>query len=166
MPGLPTIHGRHAIRKPRRFVALFTAISMLISVATIIVVATARPSTAAVPPGFQDSVALAGLEQPTAVRFAKDGRIFVAEKNGRIKLFHGLSDPTPTIVADLRTQVHNFWDRGLLGLALDPQFPVRPFIYVLYAYDAKPGGTAPAWGTPGDASDGCPNPPGATADGC
>ena len=37
---------------------------------------------------------------------------------------------------------HN-WDRGLLGLAIDPDFPAKPFIYVLYTYDAPIGGTAP-----------------------
>ena len=35
-----------------------------------------------------------------------------------------------------RTRVHDFWDRGLLGLALDPNFATRPYVYVLYAYDA------------------------------
>ena len=37
--------------------------------------------------------------------------------------------------ADLRTNVHDFWDRGLLGLALDPGFPTDPYVYVLYTYD-------------------------------
>ena len=45
---------------------------------------------------------------------------------------------------------HN-WDRGLLGLALDPDFPAKPFIYVLYTYDAPIGGTAPTW------NDECPD---------
>ncbi len=109
---------------------------------------------------------LTGLNEPTNVAFAGDGRVFVAEKSGVIKVFHGLADPTPTVFADLRTNVHNFWDRGLLGITLDPQFPARPYVYVLYTYDAAPGGTAPKWGTPGATSDGCPNPPGATANGC
>ena len=54
----------------------------------------------------------------------------------------------------------------MLGLALDPQFPTRPYVYALYTYDAAPGGTAPRWGTVGGTSDGCPNPPGSTVDGC
>src|SRR4029450_5987534 len=56
--------------------------------------------------------------------------------------------------------------RGMLGLALDPQFPTRPYVYALYTYDAVPGGTAPRWGTVGGTSAGCPNPPGSTVDGC
>jgi glucose/arabinose dehydrogenase len=126
-----------------------------------------RAVASGVPPsGFSDVVAFGGLTQPTAVSFAGDGRAFVAEKSGLIKVFDSLSDTTPTVFADLRTQVHNFWDRGMLGLALDPQFPTRPYVYALYTYDAVPGGTAPRWGSPGVTSDGCPNPPGSTGDGC
>jgi glucose/arabinose dehydrogenase len=118
------------------------------------------------PSGFRETTVFSGLTQPTAVRFAPDGRVFVTEKSGLIKVFDSLSDPTPTIFADLRTEVHNYWDRGLLGLALDPSFPTRPYVYVLYTYDAPIGGSAPRWGTPGATSDGCPDPPGATTDGC
>lgn len=118
------------------------------------------------PPGFQDSVVFSGLTNPTAVQFASDGRVFVAEKSGLIKIFEDLTDPTPTVFADLRTKVHNFWDRGLLGMALPPGFPADPYVYVLYTYDGQPGGPAPTWGTAGATSDGCPDPPGGTDDGC
>jgi glucose/arabinose dehydrogenase len=121
---------------------------------------------ATLPAGFQESVVFSGLTQPTAVRFAPDGRVFVAEKSGVVKVFDSLSDTSPTVFADLRTNVHNFWDRGLLGLALHPSFPATPYVYVLYTYDAAIGGTAPRWGTPGATSDGCPTPPGPTSDGC
>jgi len=109
-----------------------------------------------------------GLTNPTAVRFAPDGRIFVAEKRGVIKVFDSLSDSTPTVFADLNVNVYNFWDRGLLGMALAPNFPANPYVYVLYTYDHVLGSTAPAprWGTPGVYSDPCPTPPGATDDGC
>ena len=118
------------------------------------------------PPGFQETIVFSGLTNPTAVRFSPDGRVFVAEKSGIIKVFDDLSNPFPTVFADLRTNVHNFWDRGLLGLALHPNFPATPYVYVLYTYDAPIGGIAPTWGTVGGTSDGCPNPPGATTDGC
>jgi glucose/arabinose dehydrogenase len=117
-------------------------------------------------PGFQESYWFNGVSEPTSVRFSPDGRVFVAEKNGLIVVLDSLTDTTPTTFADLRTKVHNFWDRGLLGLALDPQFPAKPFVYVLYTYDAAIGGTAPRWGVAGQSSDGCPTPPGATTDGC
>jgi glucose/arabinose dehydrogenase/PKD repeat protein len=123
-------------------------------------------AAATVPNGFSDTVAISGLTLPTDVAFAPDGRVFVGEKSGLIKVFDDLSDTTPTVFADLRTQVHNFLDRGLLGLTLDPDFPTRPYVYALYTHDAEPGGTAPRWGAAGATSDGCPDPPGATTDGC
>ena len=117
-------------------------------------------------PGFSESVPIRGLTEPTAVRFAPDGRIFVAEKSGLIKVFDNLDDTTPTVFADLREETYNQWDRGLLGLALDPQFPARPFVYVAYAYDAVIGGKAPLWGTGSSTGDPCPTPPGPITDGC
>ena len=102
------------------------------------------------------------------MRFASDGRVFVAEKSGLVKVFDNLSDPSPTVFADLRTNVHNYWDRGLLGLALDPAFPTQPYVFVLYTYDHVLGSiaAAPRWGTPGATTDPCPTPPGPNTDGC
>jgi PKD repeat protein/glucose/arabinose dehydrogenase len=119
-------------------------------------------AAAAPPAGFQETIALSGLTNPTAVRFAADGRIFVAEKAGRIKVFDDFGDPTPTLYADLSTQVYDNWDRGLLGITLDPGFTTgRPFVYVLYSYDKDPNSAQfPRW------NDQCPSPPGANGDGC
>ena len=112
---------------------------------------------AVLPPGFRDSVVLEGLQAPTAVAFASDGRVFVAEQAGIVKVFASLSDTTPTVFADLRTEVNDYRERGLLGLALDPAFPARPYVYVLYTRDAPLGGTAPTWGQPDTAGDPCPD---------
>jgi uncharacterized repeat protein (TIGR01451 family) len=120
-------------------------------------VALAAPT---LPPGFQESVAITGLVQPTVVRFSPDGRVFVAEKSGLIKVFDSLGDPTPSTYADLRTQVYDYWDRGLLGMTLAPTFPADPSVYVLYTRDAALGGSAPRW------NDACPSPPGPNTDGC
>jgi len=88
-------------------------------------------------PGFQDEVVFSGLEQPTNFVFAPgaDERIFVAEKPGRIKVFDNLADTTPTLFADLRTDVYDNGDRGLLGLALDPEFESNGRVYALYTWD-------------------------------
>jgi glucose/arabinose dehydrogenase len=112
------------------------------------------------PSGFRDSVVLSGLTNPTVLQFAPDGRIFVGQKNGVIKVFQSLTDTNPVTFADLSSKVDDYWDRGLLGMALPPNFPTDPHVYVLYAYDAPIGGTAPTW------NDACPTPPGPTTDGC
>ena len=143
---------------------------MLLALATAAVVITTptTASAATLPAGFSESVVFSGLTQPTVVRFAKDGRVFVAEKRGVIKVFDSLTDTTPDVFADLNVNVYNFWDRGLLGMTLAPNFPTDPYVYVLYTYDHELGSSAaaPKWGTPGVYSDPCPTPPGATADGC
>ena len=113
---------------------------------------------------FHEKVVLSGLTNPTVVRFLPDGRVLVAEKSGLIKMFANLTNTT-TVVADLRTPTHNFWDRGLLGLAVPPGFdPASPeewrrSIYVLYTHDALTGGVAPKWGVVNGTSDPCPAPP-------
>ena len=120
----------------------------------------ATTANATLPTGFSDTPVFTGLVQPTNVRFASDGRVFVTEKSGLLKVFDSLTDTTPTVVADFSGEVDDYWDRGLLGLALDPNFPATPYVYLLYTYDAPPGQTAPVW------NDGCPSPPGPTTDGC
>jgi glucose/arabinose dehydrogenase len=121
---------------------------------------------AELPSGFQSVPVIEDLRQPTALQFSADGRVFVAEKAGRIRVYESLADESPGLFADLRTQVYDSGDRGLLGLALDPEFPVRPYVYVLYSHDAPIGGTAPFWGEAGQTGDDCPDPPGSDTHGC
>jgi glucose/arabinose dehydrogenase len=118
-------------------------------------------------PHFVDQAVWTGLNQPMTVRWATDDRAFVAEKGGVVKEFDSLSDTTPTVVVDLRTQVDNYWDRGLESIALDPNFLTgSPYLYIFIVYDAplyptgSYGTTAPIW------NDNCPSPPGSTTDGC
>ncbi|MBZ0110929.1 MAG: PQQ-dependent sugar dehydrogenase [Thermoanaerobaculia bacterium] len=113
-----------------------------------------------IPLGFEMTAVLSGLLEPTATRFAPDGRVFVAEKAGRILSFDSLDDPSPTVVVDIRNSVNSSHDRGLLGLAVHPGFPNPPFVYALFTYDAPPGQIAPVW------NDVCPSPPSANVDGC
>src|SRR3982751_947647 len=115
-----------------RYVARSSAVALA---AGLLAVASGTSEAATLPTGFRDDVVISGLLNPVALRFASDGRIFVAQKNGQILVYDSLTDTSPTIFADLRTQVQDFWDRGLLGLALDPQFTTtRPYVYVLYTY--------------------------------
>jgi PKD repeat protein len=119
--------------------------------------------TAAVPTGFSDTAVFTGLTLPTAIAFAPGGgKVFVGEKGGIVKVFDSLTDATATQVVDLHPQVQDFWDRGLLGLAVDPGFGTagRNFVYVLYTHDHNPEGSPATWG------DACPTPPGPNSDGC
>jgi glucose/arabinose dehydrogenase/PKD repeat protein len=106
---------------------------------------TAAAAVTALPGGFSEQVVFSGLDHPTKVVFAPDGRVFVAEKKGVIKVFDNISDPSPDVFADLSANVYNYEDLGLLGLALPPDFPSNPNVYVSYSYDAPIGGVAPVY---------------------
>lgn len=111
-------------------------------------------------PGFQDEIVFDGLDQPTNFRFAPDGRVFVAEKAGRILVYDGLDDldGEPEVFADLSGDVYSSGDRGLLGLALDPDFDNgRPYVYALYTWNHVLGEAwdpdHPEYGPPGGSND-------------
>jgi Glucose / Sorbosone dehydrogenase len=110
---------------------------MVLGAALVTQVGPGQAGASTLPTGFRDSVVLSGMTNPTVLQFAADGRIFVGQKNGVIRVFQSLTDTNPVTFADLSGRVHDFWDRGLLGLALPPNFPVSPYVYVLYAYDAQ-----------------------------
>ncbi|WP_326562888.1 PQQ-dependent sugar dehydrogenase [Micromonospora sp. NBC_01796] len=117
---------------------------MSLPVVTGLLLDTEKPA-AAIPPGFTEQVVFTGLTRPTKVVFSPDGRIFIAQKNGQIKVYDSTSDTTATIFADLRTNVYDYEDFGLIGLALPPNFPADPYVYVSYSYDGVIGGTAPRY---------------------
>ena len=90
-----------------------------------------------VPPGFEEVIVVGGLNQPTTFAFAPDGRIFIAEKQGVVRVFQeGSLLPTPFI--DIRGRVNTSEHRGLMGLALDPDFQTNGYVYLLYTYEHDP----------------------------
>ena len=117
------------------------------------------------PTGFSDQVAITGMSEAVSADFAPDGTAFIALKTGQVKVADYNAGTgvwgAATDFADLQTQVDNYGDRGLTGIAVDPQFPTRPYVYVNYTYDKDPrdgpGGVVPRWGT-GTAYDSCPAP--------
>src|SRR5436190_8018511 len=82
------------------------------------------------------STVLKGFVAPTAVSFAPDGRIFVAEKQGFVVAYRSFADRRPRVIVDISRRVDSFVDRGLLSIALDPDFPLKPYLYLLYSLDA------------------------------
>jgi glucose/arabinose dehydrogenase len=90
---------------------------------------TTRPQPT-LPKGFTEQILYRGcLNQPTAISFNGTKSVFVAEKGGKVWNCD-LSKPTCTLFADLGSEVCNDSDRGLLGLAVDPQNDGN--VYVLY----------------------------------
>lgn len=96
----------------------------------------AHMAAAVLPPGFAIAAITGGLTEPTAMALAPDGRLFVAERGGAIRVLADdtLSpDPFATVVTDYMPMPI---ERGLLGLALDPAFASNGYAYVYYTVEA------------------------------
>ena len=84
---------------------------------------------ATVPPGFTDSLVANGLNNATAMAFAPDGRIFVCEQGGTLRIIkNGVLLATPF----LTVTVDSSGERGLLGVAFDPNFIANQLVYIYY----------------------------------
>jgi len=118
--------------------------------AAIALIAAAPATGMDLPPGFQartlplpkatSPTYVDGLQKPTTLDFAPDGKLFVAERNGRVLEFDSTEDPTPTLVLSILDKVMAKADRGILGMKLDPEYPAQPYLYLSYTYDAPIGG--------------------------
>ncbi len=77
-----------------------------------------------------------GLDTPWALDLAPDGRLFLTERPGRIRIVRGGTlDPEPW----LTLEVAEVGEGGLLGLALDPDFARNGFVYVAHTYRGADG---------------------------
>ena len=86
-------------------------------------------AAATVPSGFTDSVLASGLASPTSMAFAPDGRLFVTQQGGALRVIkNGLLLATPF----LTVTVSSSGERGLLGVAFDPDFATNQYVYVYY----------------------------------
>jgi glucose/arabinose dehydrogenase len=80
-------------------------------------------------PNFADALVAGSLTQPVAIDFSPDGRIFVTEKAGSVRVIKdGQLLATPFVTVD----VSSSGERGLLGITLDPDFQQNHFVYVYY----------------------------------
>lgn len=118
-----------------RIGGIATLFALLISsVAWPVQASGVRSAQATFPSGFVAETIITGLNYPTAISFASGNRIFIAEKEGKVKLWqNGTLLATPFV--DITDEVNSSGDRGLLGMAVHPNFPDQPYVYLLYTYD-------------------------------
>src|SRR4029453_12880666 len=84
---------------------------------------------ATLPAGFSETVVASGLGNPTAMAFAPDGRLFVCQQGGQLRVIQN-----GTLLASpfLSVTVSSAGERGLLGVAFDPNFASNNFVFVYY----------------------------------
>ncbi|HET6575000.1 MAG TPA: PQQ-dependent sugar dehydrogenase [Fimbriiglobus sp.] len=95
-----------------------------------------RLAPTVLPSGFAESLLAGGLTAPTGMTVAPDGRLFVTEQGGTLRVVKDgtlLSAPFATFTTD------DAGERGLLGVALDPDFAQDRFVYVYYTVPGTPG---------------------------
>lgn len=112
------------VKSLRRAVWAWMALSLL----------SAAASAATLPAGFTETQ-ISGLDSPTAMTFAPDGRLFVCQQGGALRVIKNgalLATPFMTLT------VNSSGERGLLGIAFDPNFATNNFIYVYYTVASAP----------------------------
>src|SRR5688572_16887324 len=78
-------------------------------------------------PGFTETEVVAGLNRPTAMQRAADGRFFITEQGGAVRI---IKDGALLREPALQLQVDSSGERGLLGLAFDPNFRANGYLYL------------------------------------
>jgi glucose/arabinose dehydrogenase len=109
------------------------AVTGIVALMTMLTVIGRDPSptsaATSLPAGFTDTQWVSGLARPYQMEFAPDGRLFVSQQGGRLRVIKNgvlLATPFVQIPVDYRG------DRGLIGIAFDPAFATNHFVYVYY----------------------------------
>lgn len=102
----------------------------MVIVALLAALAPAAAQGPRLPDGFSEAVYENGLDDPTSMAFAPDGRLFVTEQGGSVRVI----DAGGTLLGPDFTSftVDDYSERGLLGLAFDPNFEGNGYVYVYY----------------------------------
>jgi len=107
----------------------FACFAQLICALVLLALTARLDAATGLPSGFTETSVATGLSSPTAMQFAPDGRLFVCEQGGRLRVIKNetlLATPFVTLT------VSSAGERGLLGVAFDPNFAANQFVYVYY----------------------------------
>lgn len=113
------------------FVAM--TLTLLLAVGTLLAFGISSAQSA-VPIGFTQSQVASGLAGPTDMEFAPGGRLFVAEEAGKVRIVK--PDGTLATFLDISSKVDITDERGLLGIAFDPNFAINHYVYLYYTRKA------------------------------
>ena len=115
----------------------FAAAVLLAALTSLTLALVSSPAAVAAPPtDFQTSLVIGdGLDGPSGFEIAPDGRIFILERSGKIKIVKN-GELLPTPFADLPSE--DTGDRGLIGIAFDPEFGVVQPLRLLLLHRARP----------------------------
>src|SRR5882762_8630480 len=101
----------------------------------LLVLAAGTAAAATLPSGFSESVFASGISSATAMDFAPDGRLFICQQSGQLRVIKNgvlLATPFLTVTPDSNGE------RGLLGVAFDPNFANNQRVYIYYTVPGSP----------------------------
>ncbi len=115
----------------RNTIRLFVRWIVCLALASTFLLAAPRQAAAVTfPSGFTQSNWGSGHSAGTAMAFAPDGRLFVAAQDGTVRIVrNGTTLATPFLKVDTDWQ----GERGLTGIAIDPDFTSNGYVYLYYA---------------------------------
>lgn len=109
---------------------------LLLSAALFLLSGSGLPIAAAtLPQGFTETQVASGLTEATAMQFAPDGRLFVCLQGGALRV---IKDGTLLSTPFVTVSTESVGERGLLGVAIDPNFQTNNFVYVYYTALTSP----------------------------
>ena len=114
---------------------------LIVLVVTVALLAVPGSAGAVVPAGFVDEL-VATVGSPTAMAFTPDGRLLITTQQGAVRVVQaGNLLATPALNLAAQGVICSNSERGLLGIAVDPQFASNGFVYLYYTFNK--GGTCP-----------------------
>src|SRR5436190_1922543 len=129
---IPASHLRRPVEVCLARMRRAVAITCFVATATGPIVA-GNVAASTVPPGFTESNVSGPWTDAVGLTFESNGRMYVWERTGRV-WFKDPSD-APSLLLDISEEVGAWEDHGMLGFALDPNFRVNGYIYLLYVVD-------------------------------
>lgn len=87
------------------------------------------------PENFASQLIALDLQNPVSMAFAPDGRIFITEQGGAVRI---VKDDVLLEADFFFTQVAFEYERGMLGIALDPDFVNNQYVYLYYTVRSHP----------------------------
>jgi glucose/arabinose dehydrogenase/PKD repeat protein len=137
---------RHTLASTRRSLlkGVCSTVVVLVVATLAVVIGAGTAAAEEVPAGFTVVAEPTGSGTIVEIAHAPDGRRFLAEKGGRVKVLH--QDGRVTQLIDLRNRVNDYSDRGLLGIAVDDGFASNGWLYLLFSQElnpAEPDGPGP-----------------------
>src|SRR5690242_13533090 len=108
-------------RGSRALIALLLMAQLLLS----------APLLAATPPADFTDALVTNLASPTALAFTPDGRLLLTQQTGELRVYQGGAlVPTPALDLNVGNRICSDVERGLLGVAVDPNFSSNHYIYL------------------------------------